>query len=361
MMSNLSSYGEKSLEDVTEHSGDITLYNAQYYKAGHSKHYQTLVKILGNTIEVMSDGELYTYFLVDSILEPPLAKLPREVRLKDGSKLIFNVEENIEQHFKGRHNAWISVLEEKKRYIFLAFILVPIFLMLIIKYVIPTTAKTIAPLMPHSVKSQIDEHAIDAFDRLVLDESKLTNEEQLKVTKSWEQMLLAINSESSEQPRYSLLFRKSETLGANAFALPGGTVVITDELIELLKGKPEAIQAILLHEIGHVYHNHGIQMMAESLGVTLVFTYLFGDMEGITELFHGVSASVIQNTFSQSLESEADDYSLMQLKKLGISTQALADAFIALGEKHGLEEGKLEKYYSSHPSLRSRIDKAKQN
>jgi len=69
-------------------------------------------------------------------------------------------------------------------------------------------------------------------------------------------------------PELSLEFRVvSSPIGANAFALPGGSVIITDKLIKL--ANLEQLRAVLYHEIGHVKLNHGLKMIIEQAGVSL--------------------------------------------------------------------------------------------
>lgn len=336
------------------------LYDATLYTMGSSLSTSVSVAITPVNIEFMQNSEVITYSLSDAQLEPILGTIPREVKLPNGSTLVFDASVPVERYFHETHSGWLNTLEKHKRYVLLALVLVPVFFVLIIKYVIPSAARSVAPLMPHSVNQRIDEQTLYIFDKTILDESELSVAVQDAVQHNWLAMIKQINDmDLPVGDEYHLLFRKSDALAANAFALPGGTVVITDALVELLTDKPEAIQAILLHEIGHVYHHHGMQMMAETLGVTLLMTYVLGDLEGVAEMFNGISATIIQNKFSQSLESEADDFSLAQLNNLGIPSEALADAFIALSKETGTDESLLEEYYTSHPSIKSRIEKAK--
>lgn len=335
--------------------------NATYYHVGSSKAQMVILYVSGESIQFSIDEECFSYNLSDTRLEPPLAKLPREVNLVDGGKLVLDASVAIDQYYKNTYYLWLYNIEKYKKFYLFAFLLVPLFLVFIIKFMIPSLARNIAPLMPPSVLQKIDEQALYAFDKTLLNESLMSIEVKNDITKNWDNMVKALQLNADTDNNYTLLYRESDFLGANAFALPGGTIVITDGLIELLKDEPEAVQAVLLHEIGHVVHHHGMQMMAESISITLLTTYLFGDLEGIAETFNGLSASVIQNSFSQSLEAQADDYALSRLKKLNISPNALVDAFIALSKESGGPESEhfLEKYYSSHPSIKSRIEKAK--
>ena len=65
---------------------------------------------------------------------------------------------------------------------------------------------------------------------------------------------------------------------ANAFALPGGTVVMTDAIVQAAADKgisDDALVGVLAHEIGHVVHRHGMRMVVEqgvlNMGLGLAF------------------------------------------------------------------------------------------
>ena len=59
-----------------------------------------------------------------------------------------------------------------------------------------------------------------------------------------------------------IVFRKGGRLGPNAFALPGGTIIFTDEMIMLSEHDDELL-AVLIHEIGHVVHRNGMRTIIQ--------------------------------------------------------------------------------------------------
>lgn len=50
-------------------------------------------------------------------------------------------------------------------------------------------------------------------------------------------------------------------IGANAFALPDGTLVVTDELVELAGDNDDEVLAVLAHELGHIHERHGLRLL----------------------------------------------------------------------------------------------------
>ena len=131
-----------------------------------------------------------------------------------------------------------------------------------------------------------------------------------------------MRSIDSELETYDVQFRQSEAFGPNAFALPDGTIVFTDDWAELLEQEQRLLEAILLHEIAHV--NHSMQMVAESIVATIAISYFVGDVSGAVEAFMGVGTSVMQND-SHRLMNEADNYAIEQLREMR-GPQDFADA-----------------------------------
>src|SRR5690606_15515209 len=111
------------------------------------------------------------------------------------------------------------------------------------------------------------------------------------------------------------------------------------------------LDAILLHEIGHVEHNHSMQMIAESLVATLTISYVFGDLSGAIESFMGIGSAVVQNQFSQEHEWDADNFALKQLKQLSRNPDDFAAAMRKLAERQP-ENSEAAAWFNSHPMLK---------
>jgi len=66
-------------------------------------------------------------------------------------------------------------------------------------------------------------------------------------------------------------------------ALPSGDIVLTDKFIELSENQDE-IDAVLLHEMGHVIHRHGLEMVIEGTLVTVAGMLIVGDSNGLADM-----------------------------------------------------------------------------
>jgi hypothetical protein len=80
-------------------------------------------------------------------------------------------------------------------------------------------------------------------------------------------------------------------MGANAFALPGGTVVVTDQLLEL-SPDDAALAGVLAHEIGHVEHRHLMRQLISGTVVGVVATLLAGDTSSVMVALPAVLADL---------------------------------------------------------------------
>ncbi|MBM3488039.1 MAG: M48 family metallopeptidase [Alphaproteobacteria bacterium] len=79
-----------------------------------------------------------------------------------------------------------------------------------------------------------------------------------------------------------LEFRQGNRYGANALALPGGIVVITDEMVARL-ADDKLIGAVLAHEIGHVEGRHGLRRFIRVAFWSLLFGLVVGDIGSVTD------------------------------------------------------------------------------
>lgn len=328
---------------------------AKFFAAPSSHYQKVTLSVESQHLVVLGEHVNQRVSLEHLVITPPMANLPQEIKLPCGGLLVIAVGSELSQ-LNTSHGGAIDWLEKNKFTCLLALLLVPLCFYGIVAKGIPTLAKQVTPMVPMSVKQSIDKQVMYVFDELMLQPSALDENTQQHWQQLWQKSLGQLEL---QQKHYQVLFRHSPSMGANAFALPGGTIVITDELLNLLKSNENAVMAVLFHEIGHVEHQHGMQLIAESLATTLLMTYVFGDMEGIAELYSGSFTSIVQNQFSQQLEKEADSYAVEQLQRFDIPTSALGDALLAISADHEKLD-QLQQYLSSHPSIESRVKFAQQ-
>jgi hypothetical protein len=141
----------------------------------------------------------------------------------------------------------------------------------------------------------------------------------------------------------------------NAFALPGGRIVVMQGLIDAAEA-PEEVAAVIAHEMGHVAHRDPTRHALRGVGTFGVLSLVFGDFAGGTVVLLGVN-QLVNAQYSQGAESAADAYAHALLPKAGVSPGALAPLFERLKEQYGDTEG-LASHLASHPQLGDRVARA---
>jgi len=143
----------------------------------------------------------------------------------------------------------------------------------------------------------------------------------------------------------------------NAFALPGGYVVMFDGLISAA-ATPEEVAAVLAHEIGHVAARDPTRIALRSAGSIGVLGLLFGDFAGGFVVL-GVANTMIEASYSQAAETAADSFAHERLKSAGVRPDALAEMFQTMRKLGGDAQG-IQAYFSSHPATDARITAARE-
>lgn len=146
-----------------------------------------------------------------------------------------------------------------------------------------------------------------------------------------------------------LLFRRSPQVGANAFALPSGAVVLTDEIVELAVDDDELV-TVLAHELGHVAYRHALRQVLQSSTVALLTVALTNDAGTVSSAVATIPTLLVEMQFSREFEREADDFALAFLHTHAIDPAHFADL---LDRLEGKTDGTMS-FLSTHPSAAAR-------
>ncbi|PVZ63911.1 M48 family metallopeptidase [Pelagibaculum spongiae] len=223
--------------------------------------------------------------------------------------------------------AW---LESHWIFVICASLFVPFFLWTMTTRVLPAAADASVELLPDVVAQELSQQTLIVLDKITFDPTELSEQQQNQLTKQWDEVLTQLKL---SKEKYRLFFRSSE-MGANAMALPDGSVIVIDDIVTLMESNPHALTAVLLHEIGHVEYQHGMKQLARTTATTLLFTMMFGDIEGAGELILGAGTGLLQNAFSRDMETQADIFAHEKLKQIGRSANDFADAIVLLESAH---------------------------
>ena len=149
-----------------------------------------------------------------------------------------------------------------------------------------------------------------------------------------------------------LLFRKGGKIGANAFAIPNNTIVLTDELVALAKNDHE-ILAVLAHEQGHLVYRHSLQQALRGIGIGVLMIAVTGDS---SDLFTTLPVLLAGAQYSQAFEMEADRYAVTELQRLNLPQQHLSTFLQRLqAQQDYAEEEGIGNWISTHPLTAERV------
>lgn len=149
---------------------------------------------------------------------------------------------------------------------------------------------------------------------------------------------------------YNIMVVRNEEV--NAFALPGGNIVIFSGLIEF-STSPEEVAAVLAHEMGHVEHRHVVDRLIKELGLQVLFGVLSG---GDAVVVSEISRTVTSTFFDRKQEKDADQFALDLMHRCQISPPALGTIFRRMESEYGaMDEFEL---LNTHPAINSRVKAA---
>jgi len=212
---------------------------------------------------------------------------------------------------------------------------------------IPLLAERAAMAMPDELAYDLGQGTMAALDKSMFDASELPEERRSELQGRFRKM-------ADEYPSLplQLLFRKAGM--ANAFALPNGKVVVTDELVEIAESDDE-ILAVLAHEIGHVEHRHTARMALESSAVGLIAMMYLGDATQMASIAGALPAIYANSHYSRAHETQADTFALKYMDRTGLPKEAFASILERMTKESGGDQPELLRYIASHPATDERV------
>lgn len=139
----------------------------------------------------------------------------------------------------------------------------------------------------------------------------------------------------------------------NAFALPGGYIVVLRGLLERTRSAEE-LAGVLAHELQHILHRHPTRAVLQHASTGLLVAAVTGDVSGA--LAYGLEGARTLGLlrYSRRFEEEADREGTRMLVAAGIDPAGMVEFFESL-RKEGREAPALLQYLSTHPSPAERI------
>jgi Zn-dependent protease with chaperone function len=141
----------------------------------------------------------------------------------------------------------------------------------------------------------------------------------------------------------------------NAFAVPGGHVVLFKGLLDAARS-PEEVAGVLGHEVGHVVNRDPTRLMLRSAGSVGILGMVFGDFAG-GFLALVLAEQLISAQYAQGAEANADTFTHGLMADAQLPAKSFATFFDTLKNKYGDDQGLLS-HLASHPDLEGRANAA---
>lgn len=202
-------------------------------------------------------------------------------------------------------------------------------------------------LTPAGLPERIDDGHVAFIDQVMADPSALDDGQKGRVRHVFHD-IVSVAPEPPFGP-YTLLFRDIDGLGPNAFALPGGTIIVTDALVRTFPD-PNVIAGVLGHEIAHVSEQHGLKRVYRSIGTFLLVALIAGDVGPIVEDMLLEGALLLSLARSRDQELEADRIGIGLAFEAGYDPEALVHLF-----EHLSGDNDVPSWLSTHPTLDERV------
>ncbi len=336
----------------------------EFFENGSSRANRSKILIEKKVVSVFRGSKcIYRQIAIDSVQDG------RNIFLQNGSLFIADdqLTANHSKFLTSTTEGWLSAFDQlglKTLTILLAIIVI---LILGYRYALITFSPTIVKLFPYEWEKQIGKATFDSLNRTLLDETELPTQRVNTLKQRAKNILNQANLHSYP----SIEFMKSDIIGANALALPGGPIIVTDDLVKLLKDD-ELVLGVIAHEIAHIQERHSLHQIVEIVGLSSLAWLIFGLDEGILEEVALVGINLWGLKKSRDFEKESDLLALEFLENAGLKKNSFILAIEELTE-HSCSKSELDQsecltgvrsgWLATHPTgaerlkyLREKID-----
>ncbi|MEE8056707.1 MAG: M48 family metallopeptidase [Pseudomonadales bacterium] len=265
---------------------------------------------------------------------------------------------------------WLGLahrLESHFRYVLPGLIVVIVSTWMSIQYLIPVVSAEIVQQLPSTISEKIGKGSLQLMDKHLFIKSRLSERRQQYVQALFQQYFVQLIED------YSLVlnFRYSEKIGANAFALPSGDLVFTDDIVDLA-GNDFELLAVMAHEVGHVQKLHMMRRVVQDSLLVFLLTMVAGDVSTVSSVALATPTILLEMAYSRDFEREADYFTLVFLQEYDIDpinfSNMMARIELAAAQKSAQQESavsisdgdysrvaeRLQYYLSSHPDTDER-------
>ena len=283
-----------------------------------------------------------------------VGNVPRRIAFSNGSLLETpdndGIDRLLQQRGSNRAGALVHGLERFHPRLIALVVAVFLLATMVYRFALPALVEVAVLVTPDVVPQAMSAGTLKSLDATMLKPSQLPEEKRRAIEAGFSELARKADRGTSG---YSLNFREGGVIGPNAFALPSGTIILTDELVDVAGNDTDMVLAVLAHEIGHVDRKHSLRQIYRAAGTAGLIMLIAGDVGSAMQDVLTNGAALLSLSYSREAESEADHYSVLLMTKAGKDPLALARFFTALQEKLPVG-GEETSMFDTHPGMPDR-------
>ncbi len=216
---------------------------------------------------------------------------------------------------------------------------------------IPAAAGVLAARVPVSWEERLGQAAVE----------QITAAKRRCVDPAREEAIAAITKRLLEplpRVKYTIRVIVVDDATINAFAVPGGQVVLLRGLVERTRS-PEELAGVVAHELQHVLQRHATRLLLQHASTGLLLVAISGDITGA--MAYGIESARVLGSlrYSRQIESEADTEGLKMLLAADVDPRGMIAFFESMRAMEGGAPS-AARYLTSHPLAAERVEALKQ-
>jgi beta-barrel assembly-enhancing protease len=216
---------------------------------------------------------------------------------------------------------------------------------IIYQWGIPGLASVVTPHVPTAWEQRLGRDVVDQF---APEKDRCTDPYRKQVIES---MLTKLVATVPNNPYGAIHFHIVDEPIVNAFAAPGGYVVVFRGLLEKTE-TPEQLAGVLAHELQHIFKRHTTRAILEQTSTSLLIAAVSGDVTGVA-LDSARTLGALR--YGRVHETEADREGLKMLLAAGIDPKGMIEFFHIMDKGTHGDTGGWWRYLSTHPTHDDRI------
>jgi Zn-dependent protease with chaperone function len=332
---------------------------ARYYDGETLVARPVLVALTPSSLHITGENLDLTVPLADAARATKLGRLPRFIRMPGGGHLALPPDPAVDARIDrstapSRYARLLHTLESHTHAATASLLLLVVVVASSLWFALPALARRAAYATPVELEKQAGRAAFTILDQQFGPQART----QLPPLKLRRTQVALRKMTDLRRPHVEPMLMLRNLNVPNAFAFPGGAIVMSDSLVDLLLAEPngdDLLCAVFAHELAHIERRHGLQLVLRQSATLVAVATITGDLSTLTAFSTTLPFLLIQRGYARDFESEADRDALEMLRAAKVDPETLPRA-LELLENARPDAGTPDfTYLSTHPSTDDRV------